>query len=221
VTAISPSVTGASVGTSGWSYPTWKPGFYPADAKPTEFLRRYAERLSTVELNTTGYRIPAEAQFEKWAEATPPGFTFAPKLNAFRLGQFATFEERVKRLGDRLGPIRILVTATRDEGFLQLTLGSIDPQLRLAFDFRHESWAGIEAELPENAVCVNALDGSAPFRYLRFRDPPYDEPDLVDQAARIRPLLDNGIQVYAYFRHEDEPTAPRYAERLLELLSPN
>ncbi len=221
MTAISPSVTGASVGTSGWSYPTWKPSFYPADAKPNEFLRHYAERLSTVELNTTGYRIPAEAQFEKWAEATPPGFTFAPKLNAFRLGQFATFEERIKRLGDRLGPIRILVTATRDEGFIQLTLGSIDPELRIAFDFRHESWDGIEAALPENAVSVNALDGAAPFRYLRFRDPPYDDSELVDQAARIRPLLDNGIQVYAYFRHEDEPTAPRYAERLLELLSPN
>jgi hypothetical protein len=25
--------------------------------------------------------------------------------------------------------------------------------------------------------------------------------------------------LYAYFRHEDEPTAPRYAERLLELLA--
>jgi hypothetical protein len=24
--------------------------------------------------------------------------------------------------------------------------------------------------------------------------------------------------VFAYFRHEDEPNAPRYAERLLELL---
>jgi uncharacterized protein YecE (DUF72 family) len=220
VTAISPSVTRASVGTSGWSYPTWKPDFYPAEAKPNEFLRHYAERLPTVELNTTGYRLPAEAQFEKWAATTPPGFTFAPKLNAYRASDFGTFEERVRRLGDRLGPIRVLVGSTRDEGFLQLVLGSIDPGLRIAFDFRHESWEGVETELPENAVCVNALDGSAPFRYLRFRDPPYDDSALVDWAARIRPLLDNGIQVYGYFRHEDEPTAPRYAERLRELLSP-
>jgi uncharacterized protein YecE (DUF72 family) len=220
VTAISPSVTRASVGTSGWSYPTWKPGFYPPEAKPNEFLRHYAERLSTVELNTTGYRLPAEGQFERWAELTPPGFTFAPKLNAYRASSFSTFEERVTRLGDRLGPIRALVNSTRDEGFLQLALGSIDPNLRLAFDFRHDSWAGIETDLPENAVRVNDLDAKAPFRYLRFRDPPYDDAELEGWAARIRPLLADGVEVFAYFRHEDEPTAPRYAERLLELLSP-
>jgi hypothetical protein len=27
------------------------------------------------------------------------------------------------------------------------------------------------------------------------------------------------IDVYLYFQHEDEPTAPRYAERLRELVS--
>jgi uncharacterized protein YecE (DUF72 family) len=220
VTAISSSVTRASVGTSGWSYPTWKPDFYPADAKPNEFLRHYAERLPTVELNTTGYRLPAEGQFERWAALTPPGFTFAPKLNAYRTSDFATFEERVTRLGDRLGPIRALIGSTRDEGFLQLALGSIDPSLRIAFDFRHESWEGIETELPENAVRVNALDASARFRYLRFRDPPYEEAELEEWAARIRPLLEDGVEVFAYFRHEDEPTAPRYAELLTELLSP-
>ena len=58
-----------------------------------------------------------------------------------------------------------------------------------------------------------------PFVYLRFRDPPYDEKALRDLAARIRPLVDEGRDVYAYFRHEEEPTAPRYALRLLELLA--
>ena len=49
-----------SVGTSGWSYPSWRPGFYPAGADPAGFLAFYAERFPTVELNTTGYRLPAE-----------------------------------------------------------------------------------------------------------------------------------------------------------------
>ena len=31
---------------------------------------------------------------------------------------------------------------------LSLLLGSLDPELRIAFDFRHESWAGIGTELP-------------------------------------------------------------------------
>ena len=214
-----PSVTGPYVGTSGWSYPTWKPGFYPAEAKPTDFLRFYAERLPTVELNTTGYRLPAEQQFERWAAATPPGFRFAPKLNAFRLGQIATFEERVRQLGDRLGPIRMVVGSPRDEGFLQLVLGSVDSALEIAFDFRHDTWEGVETTLPENAVRVNDLEGTSRFRYLRFRDPPYDDRDLQDLADRIRPLLAAGVEVYCYFRHEDEPTAPGYAERLSGLIT--
>jgi uncharacterized protein YecE (DUF72 family) len=220
VTAISSSVTGLYVGTSGWSYPSWKPGFYPPEAKPAEFLRYYAERLPSVELNTTGYRLPAEGQFERWAAATPPGFRFAPKLNAYRLSEIATFEERTRRLGDRLGPIRVLVGSARDEGFLALALGSIDPKLRIAFDFRHDSWEGVEKSLPQNAVCVNDLDAVAPFRYLRLREPPYSDDQLRGWAERLRPLLDDGVEIHCYFRHEDEPTAPRYADRLRELLSP-
>jgi uncharacterized protein YecE (DUF72 family) len=219
VTAISSSVSGLYVGTSGWSYPSWRPGFYPAEAKPADFLSYYAERLPSVELNTTGYRLPAEQQFERWAEATPPGFKFAPKLNAHRLREIATFEERARRLGDRLGPIRMLVGSARDEGFIQLALGSLDPALRVAFDFRHDSWDEGDLDLPENAVRINQLDADAPFRYLRFRDPPYTDRDLREWADRIRPLVTGGVEVYCYFRHEDEPAAPRYAERLRELVS--
>lgn len=219
MTATKPSVPRLYVGTSGWSYPSWKPGFYPADAKPAEFLRYYSQRLPSVELNTTGYRLPAEEQFERWAAATPPGFRFAPKLNAYRLSEIATFEERARKLGDRLGPIRMLVGSARDEGFLQLALGSVDPGLRIAFDFRHDSWEESGLELPENAVRVNDLETDAPFRYLRLREPPYTDEDLRGWAARIWSLVDNGVEVHCYFRHEDEPTAPRYAERLRELVS--
>jgi uncharacterized protein YecE (DUF72 family) len=213
VTATKASVPGLYVGTSGWSYSSWRPGFYPAGVKPIEFLGHYAERLPSVELNSTGYRIPAEDQFRRWAEQTPPGFRFAVKMQAYQLKQAATFEERVRLLGERLGPIRLLVGSTRDEGFLALALGSLDPDLRIAFDFRHDSWDGVE--LPDNAVRVNGREATAPFRYLRFRDPPYSDEEIARMAEDIRPLLDEGMEVYAYFRHEDEPSAPQYAERLL------
>ncbi len=219
MTATPLSVESAHVGTSGWSYPSWKPGFYPAEAKPPDFLGHYAKRFRTVELNTTGYRLPSEEQFERWAAQTPPGFRFAPKLNAYRTSDLATFEERVRRLGDRLGPVRVVVGSKRDEGLLTLMLGSLDPELRIAFDFRHESWEGVERDLPPNAVRVNDLEGGAPFRYLRFREPPYDDETLREWADRLRPLLAEGGEFYAYFRHEDEPTAPRYAERFVELLT--
>jgi uncharacterized protein YecE (DUF72 family) len=219
VTATRASVAGLYVGTSGWSYPTWKPGFYPADARPPDFLRYYAERFATVELNTTGYRLPREELFERWAEQTPDGFLFAPKLNAHRRSDFGTFAERVRLLGERLGPIRAVVTSARDEGLLALVLGSFEPAVQLALDLRHDSWDGVEATLPPNAVRVNALDGDADFRYLRLREPPYSEKELRAWAERLRPPLDDGVRVYCYFKHEDEPTGPAYATRLLELLA--
>jgi uncharacterized protein YecE (DUF72 family) len=204
------------VGTSGWSYPSWKPGFYPAGLDAKEFLGYYASQLRTVELNTTGYRLPAEEQFLRWAEQAPSGFAFAPKLPGNRPRTVAEFSSRVRMLGDRLGPVRVQLINERDEGMLALLLGSLDPDLRLAFDLPHPSWDGIEPRLAEaGAVRVNDLETEAPFRYLRFRDPPYSEAELVRWAGRIRGV---GEPVYAYFRHEDEPTAPRSALRLLELL---
>jgi uncharacterized protein YecE (DUF72 family) len=205
-------------GASGFSYASWKPGWYAADAKPAEFLRLYAERLPTVELNTTKYRLPGEEQFERWAAQTPPEFSFAVKMPPRGLEAIGTFEERVRLLGPRLGPIRAVLTRARDDGFLELFLGSIDPSLRYALDLRHPSWDGVEERLAEAGVArVDDVDAPVSFRYLRFRDPPYDERALKAIAGRVRERLERGEDVYCYFRHEDEPTAPRYAERLLEL----
>ncbi len=206
-------MTQIHVGTSGWSYPTWRGGFYPADARPDTFLGHYAERFDTVELNTTGYRLPAEEQFGRWADQTPAGFTFAPKLPLYRLDRVGPFVERVALLRDRLGPIRVLIQNARDEGLLALLLGSVDPSVRLALDFRHDSWAGVE--LPPEIAVVNDLERASAFRYVRLREPPYSDGDLRELAAR----LEGGAEAWVYFRHEDEPTAPAYAARLEELLA--
>jgi uncharacterized protein YecE (DUF72 family) len=206
-----------SVGTSGWSYPTWRPGFYPPGTDPQAFLSFYAERFRTVELNTTGYRLPAEEQFRRWAEQVPDGFEFAVKLPGQRTRQLAEFESRVRLLGERLGPVRVTLTSARDDGLLELLLGSLDPELRLAFDLRHESWDGVEERLAAaGAVRVGDLEQPAPFRYLRLREPPYSDDDLRAVAEQVRSCAE---PVYVYLRHEDEPTAPRYAQRLFELIS--
>jgi Protein of unknown function DUF72 len=211
--ATSASLAGAYVGTSGWSYPSWRAGFYPADADPKAFLSFYADRFATVELNTTGYRLPGEEQFARWAAQTPDGFRFAVKMPVGRLDRVGTFVERVGILGDRLGPLRIVVQSARDDGLLAFLQGSLPRELQVAYDFRHDSWASVDVP-----VRVNAFEGDATFRYFRLREPPYDDEALRGWAARLRPLLDAGTHVYTYFMHEDEPTAPRYAQRLLELL---
>ena len=210
------------VGTSGFSYSTWKPEFYPAGTKPRDFLHAYAARLPSVELNATFYRLPSEEQLAAWAAQTPAGFRFSVKMSRQithfgRVDGIPTFCERVRALDDRLGPILVQLPPSRprDEGLLRLVLDSLDPELRYAFEFRHESWAGVDLE---GHALVGSLDGAAPFRYLRLRQPPYDESSLAAWAARITPLIRAGVDVYAYFKHEDEPVAPRYAARLAELV---
>jgi len=212
------------VGTSGFSYATWRGGFYPAESKPLEFLRFYAERLPTVELNSTFYQLPSETQFERWAAETPESFRFAVTMSRRATGRgrvegVTAFAQAVRALGDRLGPIRIKVPQARDDGFLVLLLGSLDHDLRYALDFRHESWddESVTERLDEYGIArVGALDGAASFRYLRLREPPYDDAALAAWAARISELAAEGLDVFAYFKHEDEPTAPLYARRLLE-----
>jgi uncharacterized protein YecE (DUF72 family) len=119
----------------------------------------------------------------------------------------------VRLLGDRLGPIRVQVQQPRDEGWLMLLLGSVEPTHRLAFDFRHESWAGVE--LPREAAVVNDVGRDSAFRYLRLREPPYSDAELGEWAGRIR---DQQVPTYVYLQHEEEPTAPAYADRLRELV---
>ena len=124
-------------GSSGFSYPSWRGGFYPADARPADFLRLYAERLPSVELNTTGYRVPPREYFERWATETPDGFTFAVKLQPWRVGAAA-----VSALGSRLGPVRVVVQSKHDSKLVErLRSASVE---MLALDLRHESWDGVD-----------------------------------------------------------------------------
>src|SRR5262245_43222424 len=68
-------------GASGYSFKEWKGSFYPEKMKPEEMLRYYSERLPTVEINNTFYRMPKATVFEDWAAATPDNFRFAIKAS--------------------------------------------------------------------------------------------------------------------------------------------
>jgi uncharacterized protein YecE (DUF72 family) len=194
------------VGSSGWSYASWRPGFYPHGTAPADFLRFYACRFDTVELNSTGYRLPAPDQFERWADAVPDTFRFAPKLTLTTPERARLYFARVAKLGSRLGPVRVVVEQPRDDDLLA-RLAEAARGAELAFDLRHESWAGTAG-----VVRVNDF-ASEPFRYIRLREPPYSDPELEALADRLV------APAYVYFRHENAPTAPAYAERLRRLLS--
>jgi uncharacterized protein YecE (DUF72 family) len=67
------------IGTSSWTDPTLvKEGhFYPPDASSAEKrLRFYASQFPLVEVDSTYYFPPSEANSVLWIERTPPAFTF-------------------------------------------------------------------------------------------------------------------------------------------------
>jgi len=106
---------------------------------------------------------------------------------------------------DRLGPVRVVYEGPRDDGALSFVQGSVPEGVRLAWDFRDETWAAVEG-----VVRVND-PGCEPFRYLRLREPPYSDDELRAFAASVHD------PAYVYVRHEHEPTAPAIADRLRAL----
>ena len=91
---------------------------------------------------------------------------------------------RVRLFGERLGPILVQFppTRTRDDGLLRLYLDSLDPELRYAFEFRHESWA--DADLGPHAR-VGSLEGRYhPGLNLDVR-PLFSESQAEDRARSV------------------------------------
>jgi len=61
-------------GASGYAFKEWKGVFYPASIKADAMLAWYAERLPTVEINNTFYRMPGAAMLENWHAPRPKAF---------------------------------------------------------------------------------------------------------------------------------------------------
>ena len=103
------------VGIGGWNYPPWRGTFYPkglAQAKELEFASR---ALTTIEINATYHRLQKPDSFKKWADTAPDDFQFAVKAWQFATAKKnlaeggaadrAILEQRLHRLGAKLGPI--------------------------------------------------------------------------------------------------------------------
>src|SRR5436190_17306496 len=74
------------VGTSSWTDKSLIDSgrFYPPSAKtPEDRLRYYASQFPIVEIDSSYYGIPIEANARLWVERTPPEFIF--NIKAYRL----------------------------------------------------------------------------------------------------------------------------------------
>jgi uncharacterized protein YecE (DUF72 family) len=228
------------VGTSGYSYKEWKGPFYPKDLPAGDFLRYYAERLATVEINNTFYRMPTEKLVLGWAEEVPDSFTFALKApqRITHISKLAnaketteTFVKIASKLGSRLGPLLFQLPpflrkdVPRLEAFLG-ALGTLPQRPRVAFEFRHASWFDDEvwAALRAHGASLCIAEGeslAAPvvattdWGYIRLRRDEYPDDVLDGWAETIR--AQPWKEAFVYLKH-DEGDAPTVAKRLIERL---
>ncbi|HUQ40893.1 MAG TPA: DUF72 domain-containing protein [Candidatus Limnocylindrales bacterium] len=220
----------AYVGTSGWSYTSWRPKFYPEGMKPKEFLRYYATRFRTIEINYTFNHLPTEKNVAEWTAATGDDFLFGLKASQTithraQLREPAKtlplFFERARMLGPRLGPILFQTPkwVRRDDDRLAGFLAALPRDVRCALEVRDASWyadevyellrtanvALVHAEGEKVPSPVDTVGETAGFAYVRLRAREgYDDAAVDAWAARLRAVMSRGKDVYAYFRHDDD-----------------
>ena len=224
-------------GASGYSFKEWKGTFYPEDMKPEDMLAWYSERLPTVEINNTFYRMPKTSVLENWAATTPEGFRFAIKAS-----RRITHMSRLKA-----------ETAAEPVGFLYRNLAALGakrgpvlfqlpPNLKKDLPRLTDSWACFPTAMAPRSNSATT-PGSPTMSTPRSRPParrcafPSAKTTRRRRSSRPRRGATSGCgsrptrrttsssgrsrldatswrDIYVYFMHE--PTAPGYAKALME-----
>ena len=216
------------LGTSGWSYPAWKPAFFPEKLPQKRFLEFYSTQLNTVELNITFRRFATASLLQNWIASTPPDFRFAAKAH-----QMITHFRRLKDVADPFRSFLQSMELMRQSGKLGPILFQTPPNLQadtalfrdfaqllpqayqFAFEFRHPSWFNdsvLEILKQHNAALCWAESekikaphtATANFLYYRFRVPGYLQAQLREIAGELI-AQSKDKEVFAFFKHEENP----------------
>ena len=199
-------------------------------------LAYYSERFSTVEINYSFYRLPSEKVLGDWAKGTPEEFSFTLKAprritHESRLRQcedlMDTFAQRARILGSKLGVLLFQLPPSfkMDLEVLEAFLAWAPADLRIAFEFRHDSWHSQEVftrlKDANVALCINdneksttPLEVTSDFGYFRLRDEGYDDADIAHWGDTILERTSQWKDVFVYFKHEDEGLGPEFARSL-------
>lgn len=228
------------VGTSGFQYPEWKGKFYPADLSPKKMLAFYSARFNSTESNYTFRQMPSESTLANWAAQTPAQFRFSLKAPQ-RITHFdklrdcestvRQFADVSQTLGPKLGVVLFQLPPTFhcDVPLLGNFLEVLPPKLKVAFEFRHESWLrdDVYATLKKHnaALCIadsekfhTPLKFTASHAYFRLRDEGYSRKDILKWADLIREQSNLRRETYVYFKHEEEGIGPEFAQLLMKHL---
>jgi uncharacterized protein YecE (DUF72 family) len=139
------------LGTSGWSYDDWIGPVYPPDLPKGGWLPYLADKLDTLEVNATYYRIPSQRMVEGWVARTPDAFQFAVKAHRSlthdrQEPDFSPFRESLQPLieAGKLGcilaqfPFSFHANQT-NAGYLSEIRGGLDG-LPVVVEFRNRQW---------------------------------------------------------------------------------
>ncbi len=221
------------IGTSGYSYKEWKGVFYPQDLKAAGMLSFYAERLGTVEINNTFYRLPTKKLLDGWASQVPDSFRFVLKVSQ-KITHYKRLKgteeetgylvESAQGLGPKLGALLVQIppNLSRDDERLAAFLALLPPGMKAAFEVRNASWRVPEvfSLLEKHGVALVAsqtdeepepgLVRTAPWGYLRLRKTSYSPEELTEWSRRIAGM--GWEEAFVFFKHEQ--IAPDLAEKL-------
>jgi uncharacterized protein YecE (DUF72 family) len=237
------------IGTSGWSYQSWRGPFFPEEIKVKDHLRFYASQFNSTELNGVFYRTPTIEAVRGWREQTPPDFLFAWKASKFithwkRLtnseNSIALMVSRLKVLSPKAGPVlfqlppRFKANRERLAAFLKL-LPRCWPY---AFEFRDKSWYeddildllrehDISLCLSDHRDAPSPWEVTARHVYVRGHGPGgaykdhYPDKTLRAWARDIAKWKRQRRTVFVYFDNDQKSAAPKDAQRLLTILGGN
>ncbi len=223
-------------GASGYSFKEWKGRFYPEKIKPEEMLAYYAERLPTVEINNTFYRMPKASVLENWTATTPASFRFTIKASR-RITHIARLKvetaaeptgflyRNLAALGAKRGAVLFQLPPNLKKDLPRLTefLRVLPEGHSAAFEFRNDTWFADDVydalKAAGAALCLSEREDNAPpplvetapWGYVRLRLETYSEADLQQWARRLETT--SWREIFVYFMHE--PTAPAYARTLM------
>jgi uncharacterized protein YecE (DUF72 family) len=217
------------VGTSGFSYKSWKGVFYPAQVPQKYWLEHYSKAFNVVEINNSFYRMPDKKTVAGWYDRTPDNFVFVMKGS-----RFITHIKRMKDCKDSIDvflqhlmplkskfkcilwqlPPSFKIDSVRLKSFLRF----LPAKPLSVFEFRHQSWYNpqIYKLLSSSGagICVHDMPGKNPDKmltlsgilYLRFHGPHgnYEgKYSFQKLAATAKQAVNTGSQdIYAFFNND-------------------
>src|SRR5919107_520816 len=142
----------AHVGCSGWNYAAWRELFYPKGLPTNRWLEHYAQHFSTVEVNSTFYRLPKRDAVARWITQVPPDFVFTIKASRYltHIKRLTDMEQGVARFYERIEPLtrsrkfgpvlwQLPPNMKRDDERLANALAALPPG-RHCLEFREPTW---------------------------------------------------------------------------------